>query len=264
MKQSIHIALAILMLGTSLDSLAQEERITLRKGNSSFEDGDYQSAISKYEEALDMDKNYGKAYYNKGNAHYRSNEIDAAVQEYELAASNAEDPLQESQVYHNLGNCYLNAARALMNQPPNPNDSVQPPDPQQFVRASIETYKKALRKNPADEETRYNLAYAQQLLEEGGGGGQDQQQNQQQDQEQQQDQQEQDESGEDEQEQQDQQQGEDEQEQQGQQPQPDQGEMSKEQAEQMLKALDQQEKDLQDQLGKERIQGERIKIEKDW
>ena len=40
--------------------------------------------------------------------------------------------------------------------------------------------------------------------------------------------------------------------------------MSKEQAEQMLKALDQQEKDLQDQLGKERIQGERIKIEKDW
>jgi len=263
MKPLTNISIVLVVLCTSMSAMGQKERLTLRQGNSSYEDGDFQSAIGKYEEALDIDKNYGKAYYNKGNAHYRANEIDAAVQEYELAASNAKDPIEESQVFHNLGNCYLNTARALMNQAPNPNDSVQPPDPQQFVRASIETYKKALRKNPTDEETRYNLAYAQQLLEEGGGGGQDQEQDQKQDEEQQ-DEQEQDESGEDEQEQQEQQNGDEEQEQQGEQPQPDQGEMSKEQAEQMLKALDQQEKDLQDQLGKERIQGERIKIEKDW
>ena len=116
--------------------------------------------------------------------------------------------------------------------------------------------------DPKDEETRYNLAYAQRLLDkEGGGGGQDQQQQEQQDQEQQQDEKKEGDKGDqskenpkDEGDKQDQQKQE-----------PKNGEMSKEEAERMLNALDQQEKDLQEEMGKERMQeGKPIKIEKDW
>ena len=95
----------------------------------------------------------------------------------------------------------------------------------------IEAYKESLRNNPKDDETRYNLALAQKLLK-------DQQQNQDQNQDKKQNQN-----------QQQQQQNKD--------------EMSKENAQQLLNAVMQDEKNVQDKVKKQlQIQGK--KLDKDW
>ena len=101
---------------------------------------------------------------------------------------------------------------------------------------AVEAYKESLRNNPKDNETRYNLALAQKMLK-------DQEQNQQNQDQNQQDQQNQD--------------------QQQQPPQPQENQMSKENAEQLLKSVMQDEKDVQDKVKKQQvIQGGRL--EKDW
>lgn len=108
-------------------------------------------------------------------------------------------------------------------------------------KRAIEAYKESLRNNPKDHETRYNLALCQKMLkdqEQQGGNDQQQQQEEQQQQELQQ-------------------------ENQQQQEQQDQNQMSKENAEQLLRAVMQDEKDVQDKVKKQQIMQGR-KLEKDW
>ena len=107
--------------------------------------------------------------------------------------------------------------------------------------------------NPKDDDTRYNLVKALQMLEQ---QQQQQQQNQDQKQDQKQDQQQQ---------QQDQQEQEQQQGQQPQEPQPEpqnEDQMDKETAEQILQALEQDEQDTQEKL--QRQQGKKRRVEKEW
>ena len=110
-----------------------------------------------------------------------------------------------------------------------------------------------MRNNPADDETRYNLALAQKLLK-------DQQQNQDQNKQQEQ---KQDKKDDDKQQKNKEQQDQKKKDQQNQQQQQNQNQMSKQNAEQLLKAAMQDEKNVQDKVKKGvRIQGR--KLEKDW
>ncbi len=147
------------------------------------------------------------------------------------------DKLELAKVYHNLGNSFLEL------------DSLE---------ESIEAYKNALRNNPKDMETKYNLAYAQQKLKE-------QQQNQcnkqNQDQEKQDEQKDQ-QQKQDEQQKQDQQKNQQEQKQQQQEQQ--ENKISKEDAQRLLEALENDEKEVQKRLKKAKAQAHKITIEKDW
>jgi len=262
MKASIaHIKgiILIILLLTSIFSMAQSEKSLLRKGNENYKSDDMAAAAQKYQEALEQSPGYGKASYNLGNAYFKMQQLGEAAKQYEVAAADAIDKDQKSDAFHNLGNCFLNMGIALKQNPMPPNDSVQPPSPQQMFQASIENYKKALRLDSRDEESRYNLAYAQNLLDKEGGNGSQDQQKQDQKKDEKKDEKKEGDKGED---------GKENPKDEGkdkEQPEPKPGDMSKEEAERMLKALDQQEKDLQEDLGKERIQkGKPIKIDKDW
>jgi tetratricopeptide (TPR) repeat protein len=156
-----------------------------------------------------------------------------AMEQYESVSKIEKDKEKLAQIYHNMG-VILQSSKQL---------------PQ-----CIEAYKESLRNNPKDDETRYNLALAQKQLK-------DQQQDQQ-NQDQQQQQQEQKEDKQDqnkdqqEQDQKDQQQNQ-------QQQQQNKNEMSKENAQQLLNAVMQDEKNVQDKVKKQiQIQGK--KLEKDW
>jgi Ca-activated chloride channel homolog len=264
-KKIFYIQIFIGVLLCSASVFGQEEKSLLRDGNKDYKAEDMNAAAQKYAEALEKAPSYGKASYNLGAAYYKMQQLGEAAKQFEVAAADAIDKDTKSDAYHNVGNCFLNMGMALKQNPPSPTDSIQPPSPQQMFQASIEAYKKALRLDPKDEESRYNLAYAKKMLDqEGGGGGQDQQQDQKQDQQkdQQKDQEKKEgDKGED---------GKENPKDEGKdkdqkQEKPEEGEMSKEEAERMLKALDQQEKDLQEELAKERIQkGKPIKIDKDW
>lgn len=226
-----------MMLGLMFVSVAvygqKTERDYLRSGNKLYKDITFVKAEVDYRKALELEPKSTDAMYNLGNALLMQQKAKEAMEQFEAASRVEKDKAKLAQIYHNMG-VILQSSKQL---------------PQ-----CIEAYKQALRNNPKDDETRYNLALAQkQLKDQQQQQDQNQEKDQKQDQkkdEQQQnkDQQEQDKKG---------------QQQNNQQQQQNENQMSKENAEQLLKAAMQDEKNVQDKV-KKAVQVQGRKLEKDW
>lgn len=237
MKIRIILVLLSLLSVPAMTFAQKQERMHLRKGNALFEDSAYVDAEIEYRKALDADPKSVKAKYNLGNALANQEKTDDALKEYVSAAMAAKTKEEKARIYHNAG-------VALQKQ--------------KKYGECIEAYKNALKANPADDETRYNLALAQKMLKD--QQQQQQQQNEQQDkkdqQQQQQDQKQnqnnQNDKKDNEQENQDQQQS-----------QPQQ-QMSKENAEQLLNAVKQEEQNVRDKVQKQMQNASSRSLEKDW
>lgn len=264
MKRSYSIPMMILTLVLSLHAAAQG-KLELYEGNEAYRDGDFAKAEELYDQALSKDPANTEGAFNRGNATYRQENYTSATEYYQRVAEQAEDPTLKAQALHNLGNTQLQA--------------------QKFEEA-VKSYKNALRLNPQDDDTRYNLAYAQRLLKQQQQQEQKQDQQQdQQDKEDQQDQKEQDQQKQDkkddqekdnessEQDKQDKDKEKQEKEQQQdkgeqnedeaqQQKKPKPIELSPREAEQMLEAAKNQDQKLQMQLRKQK--GKTKNIDKDW
>ena len=158
------------------------------------------------------------------------------MEQYVAATKIEKDKKDLAQIYHNMGVIFQS---------------------QKDYGKAVEAYKQSLRNNPKDDETRYNLALAQKLLK-------DQQQNQDQNQDKNQDQkQDQKDDKKDQNKNQQEQDKKDQQNQNQQQQQQNKDEMSKENAQQLLNAVMQDEKNVQDKVKKQlQIQGK--KLDKDW
>ena len=264
MKRYICILLALL-LGTTA-CLAQSERKSVRRGNRDFRKEQWQQAEINYKKALVADSTSVSADYNLGNTYYRMENYPESDRYFKAGVDSLAKGPHGADAFHNMGNSQAK---------------------QRSWQAAVESYKNALRRNPDDMETKANLAYAQKMLENeqqnGGGGGNDQNQNQDQNQDQNNDQnqdQNQDQNNQDQnndqnqdnqdqndqnqdqnqnnQNDQDQQQNQDQQ--QGQQP-----KITPQSAQQMLQAIQAQEKDTQDKVKKEKAARLKSKQkEKNW
>lgn len=215
---------------------AMSERDHIRKGYKLYTDSLFEKAEVEFRKALEINPKNTDAMFNLGNALF--NQIPQsqekgkeAMEQYATAAKLETDKSKLAQINHNLGILFYTA--------------------QQYPQ-SVEAYKEALRNNPSDHETRYNLAKAMYMLKQ-------QEQNQQQDQQQQQEQQEQQNQQQEQQEQEQQ-----EKQQQEQQAQQNEEEISKENAEQMLNAVMQDEKDIQEKAMKMMQQQQGKTLDKDW
>lgn len=256
-----YLSLWILVILANFDSNGQSSRDHLKSGNTEYREGKYSESETSYRKSLETaeaEESY-RGRYNLGNSLYRLKKSEEAIQEYKNAIALTQDPAQKSKNFHNMGNTYMN-----MDQ----------------YQEAVNAYKQALRLNPKDEDTRYNLAYAQSKLIQ-----QQEQQNQSKDNKQD-DKNKEGSSDKNDNKQQDQQkkegkdkgkneesddkadnrdsQGDDQQKNQKQnsnESQPKRG-MSKEEAERMLKALQNDEADLQKQM--KRIEGKSIKTDKQW
>ena len=103
--------------------------------------------------ALNPSEEVGK--YNLGNAYYNEAKNDEAMRRFTQASAISETKPEKHKAFHNLGNTFMNAKK---------------------YQEAVEAYKNALRNNPTDEETRYNLALAKEMLEKNppqGGDGED-------------------------------------------------------------------------------------------
>ena len=227
--------LSMLLLASTAHGLAQDktDRDYLRSGNKLYNDSLFIKAEVDYRKALELNPKSTDAMFNLANALLMQQKAQEAMEQYESVSKIEKDKEKLAQIYHNMG-VILQSGK-------------------QYPQC-IEAYKESLRNNPKDDETRYNLALAQKLLK-------DQQQDQQ-NQDQQQQQQEQKEDKQDqnkdqqEQDQKDQQQNQ-------QQQQQNKNEMSKENAQQLLNAVMQDEKNVQDKV-KKQLQIKGKKLEKDW
>ena len=228
----------ILLLLTAISVSAQKaERDYIRKGNRAYKDSTYVNAEVNYRKAIDVNPKSAISMYNLGNTLMQQNKLQEAMEQFVAATKMEKDKGNLAQIYHNMGVIFQSG--------------------KDYAKA-VEAYKESLRNNPKDNETRYNLALAQKMLKDQEQNQQNQDQNQDRNQDKKEQEKEQDKDKQDQKEQDQQNQD-----QQQQPPQPQENQMSKENAEQLLKSVMQDEKDVQDKVKKQQvIQGGRL--EKDW
>lgn len=123
----------------------EEKDKYLPKGNVAFEKKEYLEAEADYRISQSKFRKKAISSYNLGNSIYAAKHPSEAKYAYGNAIKNATTRQEKHRAYHNLGN-------ALM----------QEKDYQNAVQA----FKNALINNPSDEETRYNYALAKKMLKE--------------------------------------------------------------------------------------------------
>ena len=219
----------VLLLLMAVTAGAQTDRQLVRQGNRQFRKGNAADAEVSYRKAVEKQPRNAQANFNLGNALMAQRKDSLAVTQFEKAAKLETNPLRRAQAYHNIG---------VMCQQ------------HQMFGEAIEAYKEALRNNPADDQTRYNLELCKRQQKQ-------QQQNQNQQNQQNKDNKDQkDKDNKDQQQQQKDQQKQDLQKQDQQ--------MSKENAEQLLNAAMQEEKQTQERMKKAQQKAQRRSLEKNW
>ena len=249
MKKAFMIVLVFLFLPFAAN--AQKERKYIREGVKEYQEGKYNEAEISFRNALEKDSSSLPANYDVANSLYKQEKYDEAGKLYSDLSGEMTSDKERADAWHNLGNSFLQ---------------------KKDYEKSIEAYKNSLRIRPADDQTRYNLAYAQAMLkrqqeQEKQQQQKDKQENKDKEQENKnkQDQQEK-QKQEDEQKQQEQKQQDQKQEDQKKQEQTQavkQG-ISKEEMERMLQAIQQQEKKVLNKIEKEKAKPAKVTTEKDW
>lgn len=234
-----HLIITLLL---PLGVFAQQENKYIQEGNKQYDRKQYDAAEQYYRQALEKQPARQEATYNLGNALYNQQKLDESIASYDAIASTTSDPSIRSKAYHNMGNAYLE---------------------KKDYEKSIEAYKQALKADPTDMDTKYNLAYARSMLKQ----QQDQQQQNkqdQQDQQQNQDQQNQDQNKQDQQNQNQNKQDQQQQNQQQENRQPQDKKFTPEELERIMQTLNKDDKDVQNKVSKQRTEGSRTKSDKDW
>lgn len=274
------IAILGLFVCTALTAQTEDktDKKTLRaadnlvnKGNELLQEDDYIQAEMAYRKAISEAPKKAVGAYNLSHAYYKKGNIDEALFRGEEAAKNAKTKLEKHRAFHNIGNFLMQNKNC---------------------KQAVEAFKNALRNNPEDEETRYNLALAKECAEEQkqDGGGEDNKEDK--DKEQEQDKkenekkedesqdkqdkkdegdedkkkgdQEEDENGKPKDEKNDNGKGDENEEDKSKKPKPKPGQMSPQQIKNILDAMQNQEQKVQAKINAKKQKGAKVKTEKDW
>ena len=245
---------------TELESLSNTY---VYKGNSHFNNS-FLEAEKNYRMALSEMPSNTKGAYNLGNAYYNAELYDEALARL-LEAARKGTKLEKHRAYHNIGNVLMQDKQC---------------------KKAVEAYKNALRNDPKDDESRYNLAIAQDCAKEEGGGSDDDQEEK----EENQDQQKKNEEKKDSDKEQDEEEknkdkgeeedrsnkGEDEKKENSQpqdkgdessntkKPEPQAGKLSPQQIKNLLEAMNNEEKKVQEKVNASKKNGIKVKSDKDW
>ncbi len=251
-----YIIFIILLTSLGLEGIAQSGNSLIREGNKKYEEGKFQDAEVDYRKALEKEASSINGTFNLGDAIYQQENFTESAKVFSEITEKYADEQIRAEAFHNLGNSLLKKNK---------------------YSESIEAFKNALRLNPGDYDTKYNLSYAKEKLKEQQQQQQQQNKDQQKQDQQKQDQQKQDQQKQDQQKQDQQkkeQQQKNQQQQQEQQKQEQQKQeqqqarplkISKEDAQRMLQALKNDEKETMKKLLELKAQKSKsTKSEKDW
>jgi tetratricopeptide (TPR) repeat protein len=114
-------------------------------GNQQLQENNFVNAEAEYRNAISENPVNSVSKFNLGNAYFKNKKTDEALARYQQAQKVAETKEGKHKAFHNMGNSYMQ---------------------QKKYDQAIEAYKNALRNNPKDAETRYNLAYAKEKKKE--------------------------------------------------------------------------------------------------
>ena len=128
------------------------EKLELNEGVKSYEQGDYKTAEQHFLNSFNENPEYSTAIYNAGNAAYLDGNFESAREYYDQYINTIENKNEKAEALHNIGNTYLKNFKEKKDG--------------KSLAESINFYKESLRNNPSDEDTRYNLAYALNQLQQ--------------------------------------------------------------------------------------------------
>ena len=137
------LAIAALLLVSFAEVQAQTDRNLIRQGNRAFRGQKWAASETQYRKAISKNGKNPQAIYNLGCALLMQQKDSAAMVQFEHAAKLEPNKLRRAKSYHNMG--------VVMQQH------------REYAQA-IGCYENALRCNPSDNETRYNLALCKKLL----------------------------------------------------------------------------------------------------
>lgn len=204
----------ILMLLVTGAAQAQQENTAIRQGNKLYRKGEYDKALPEYKKAVEQNPKNAIANYNLGNTEFRSENFAGAEQSFDAAVDNGDEVFKQKAFY--------NKGVALSKQ--------------KKLQESIDAWKNALKINPNDADTRFNLQKALEELRKQNEQKENKQQQQQQKQQQQKEKPK---------------------------PQPQQSKLDKKKIEQYLKSLQQKEQEVQRKMQQNRARSV-TQPEKDW
>ena len=138
MNKLVKYLTIIVFLSSALTLSAQSDEKAIRKGNRNYKSGNYEEAIAKYREALEIRPNNAKAQFNLGDVYYAKQSYDTAYAEFQKVLEISPDAKLKSDAVFNMGNCLL---------------------AQDKYYDAFNVYKVSLKLNPENENALYNLEY---------------------------------------------------------------------------------------------------------
>ena len=138
MNKLVKYLTIIVFLSSALTLSAQSDEKAIRKGNRNYKNGNYEEAIAKYREALEIRPNNAKAQFNLGDVYYAKQSYDTAYAEFQKVLEISPDAKLKSDAVYNMGNCLL---------------------AQDKYYDAFNVYKVSLKLNPENENALYNLEY---------------------------------------------------------------------------------------------------------
>ena len=131
-----------LLLSYAVSGMAQADRQYIRSGNKYYRQQNFVKAEAEYRKSLSVNPENPQALYNLGCALVMQKKDSVAVEQFEKASKVETGRMRKAKIYHNIG--FVCQSHKLYGD-------------------AIKAYKESLRNNPADDETRYNLALCQRL-----------------------------------------------------------------------------------------------------
>ena len=139
-KYSTGVFLLILLLCHTAQ--AQVTRY-LNDGNKLYGQQRFKEATADYAKAVAKNPTYAPGLFNLGNSLYQEKKFDSSRKIMEATAKMTNDKGSKAAANYNIGNTYMS---------------------QQKWEDAINAYKHTLRNNPQDGDAKYNLSYAEQML----------------------------------------------------------------------------------------------------
>lgn len=258
-NQTLSVRQKLLLFGIlfiSLASAAQQKDKNLQAGNAEFDSKKYAEAEAQYRISKSKTPKNATAAYNMGNAIYRQNAISEAKTAFRKAIESTNDRAQKHTAFHNLGN-------ALMKE--------------KDYSGAVEAYKNALRNGPEDEQTRYNYALAKKMLKDNPpkkddkkDDKKDKDKDKKKDQDKDKDKNKNDKNKDNKDKKDDKKHGDKDPKDKGKddkqqgQPKPKPGGISKERIQNLMDAVNNEEKKVQDKVNAKKVKGQPVQTEKDW
>ena len=144
MRSNIIFSISIFLMAI-INIYAQSENYAVFYNKGKELEPNFEESEKNYRTAIEDSSADLKAYFNLSNTYYNEGLYDEAIKKQIKATELANSTYEKHKAFHNLGNSYMK---------------------NKMCSEAVLAYKNALRNDPDDDETRYNLAIAKKCEED--------------------------------------------------------------------------------------------------